>query len=100
VPTHENRRDLLRAMMFAVGSLLVVRLSVLFVLADAFRADETGTAATGVLPMLGGAVVGIALLTASVWHLTAISDRSAGVFGATSSDATRPRRPTPKNRVV
>jgi hypothetical protein len=100
VSTHENRRDLLRGITFAVGSLLVVRLSVLFVLADALRADETGTAAAGALPMLAGGVAGIALLTVSVWHLTAISDRSAGFFGATSSDATHPRHTTPKNRVV
>lgn len=76
--TRGDRHDLLMAMIFGVGAVIVVRLGALVVIADAYLADETGTSATGALPIVAGLIAGIALLTASAWFFTKVADRKRG----------------------
>ena len=67
----KRRNDRIIAAALGIACLLVVGLAAWCAVADAYRADETGTSGTGVLPaILVGGFTGIALLTACVWFWT------------------------------
>lgn len=73
--TVQKRRNRTKAAFFAIAGVLVASLGAWFAIADAYRADETGTSGTGVLPaILIGGIGGIALLTASIWYWTKASE--------------------------
>lgn len=76
--TRADRHDLLMAMILGVGAVIVVRLGALVVIADAYRAGETGASAIGALPIVAGLIAGTALLTASAWFFTKVADRKGG----------------------
>lgn len=68
VTANENRRNKVISVVLAVSCVLVVGGAIAYGIADAYRADETGTAGSGVLPaVVIGGFLGLVLLVGSIW---------------------------------